>query len=201
MDGCAAGDAVDDFVVDADADVAGEIVDEQEGRIGRRFLRGFLEPMAESSAVVTPGRTAADMARRALATIRPQARSFSSCSAVVMDMGVVVRSLLRGLQRKSGSEPPHSKLVAAAAAATAATTAAAGGTAGRGAAASGREDGKLNRGFFAGTLGAGDFLLFVDDDFFKAFAAGIADVFVDGHGDEDLSRRVPRLALGVKVRL
>src|SRR5215471_968442 len=46
-----------------------------------------LEPTKASSAVVTPGRTAAAIVRRALATMRPQARSFSSCSCLVMDMG------------------------------------------------------------------------------------------------------------------
>src|SRR4029077_17299836 len=49
--------------------------------------RTFQPPKA-SYAVATPGRTAAAMARRALATMRPQARSFSSCSCLVMDMGV-----------------------------------------------------------------------------------------------------------------
>jgi hypothetical protein len=77
--------------------------------------------------------------------------------------------------------------VAAAAATTAATTAGRGATRRR-ARASGGEDGKLNSGFFAGTLGTRDFLLLVDDDLFEAFVAGIADVFVDGHSDEDLSK-------------
>jgi hypothetical protein len=80
------------------------------------------------------------------------------------------------------------RLVAAAAAATTTATAAARGTARRRARARSGEDGKLNGGFLAGTLGTGDFLLLVDDDFFEVFVAGIADVFVDGHSDEDLSR-------------
>src|SRR5258706_7707033 len=45
-----------------------------------------------------------------------------------------------------------------------------------------REDGKLDRGFLAGALGAGDFLLLVDDDLLEVFLAVFADVFVDGHG-------------------
>jgi len=79
--------------------------------------------------------------------------------------------------------------VAAAAAATTTATAAARGAARRRAGAGRGKDGELNGGLFAGTLGAGDFLLLVDDDFFEAFVAGIANVFVDGHGDEDLSRK------------
>jgi hypothetical protein len=78
--------------------------------------------------------------------------------------------------------------MAAAAATTTATTTAARGTTRRSATASGGENGKLNGRFLAGTLGAGDFLLLVDDDFFEAFVAGVADVFVDRHGDEHLSR-------------
>jgi hypothetical protein len=118
-----------------------------------------------------------------------------------MDMGVVVTNELRESDRKRGGEPPNCKLVAAATAATTTAAAAAGGAAGRRARARGGEDGKLNGGFFAGTLGAGDFLLLIDDDFLEAFVAGIADVFVDGHGDEDLSGKVPRVAGGGKERL
>ena len=51
--------------------------------------------MAASSAVVTLGRTAAAIARSALATMRPQALSFSSCSGLVMDMRVRSSSVLR----------------------------------------------------------------------------------------------------------
>ena len=40
LDDAMAGDAVDDFVVDADADVAGEIVDEGRRGLRRRFQRG-----------------------------------------------------------------------------------------------------------------------------------------------------------------
>jgi len=43
------------------------------------------------------------------------------------------------------------------------------------------EDGELDGGFFTGTLGTGDFLLPVDDDFFELRIAVVADVFVDGH--------------------
>src|SRR5271157_1755357 len=82
-----------------------------------------------------------------------------------------------------------------AAAATTATTATSTGEPARGSGrigASCREDGKLNGGLFAGTLGTGDFLLLVDDDFLEALVAGIADVFVDGHV-QDLSIKVPSL--------
>src|ERR1700687_2381823 len=44
------------------------------------------EPIPASSAVVTPARTCAAMARSTLATIMPQARSLSNCSGRVMDM-------------------------------------------------------------------------------------------------------------------
>jgi hypothetical protein len=73
--------------------------------------------------------------------------------------------------------------VAGTAAATTAATAtgeASGGTGGA-ARARGSEDGELDGSFFIGTLGTGDFLLLVDDDFFEAFVASVADVFVDGH--------------------
>ena len=39
----------------------------------------------------------------------------------------------------------------------------------------------MDGGLFAGTLGAGDFLLAIDDDFFELRIAVVADVFVDGH--------------------
>ena len=84
--------------------------------------------------------------------------------------------------------------MAAAAATTTTATAAARRAARRRAGASGRKDGELNGGLFAGTLGTGDFLLFIDDDFFEVFVAGIANVFVDGHGDEDLSRECRAVA-------
>jgi hypothetical protein len=72
----------------------------------------------------------------------------------------------------------------AAAAATATATSAAGEAPGwgRGTAVSGRgKDGKLDRGFLAGALGAGNFLQLVDDNLLKVFFAVFADVFVDGH--------------------
>ena len=80
-----------------------------------------------------------------------------------------------------------SELVAAATAAAAASTTAGratGGAArrGRGAPGTGRgEDGKLDSGFLTGARGAGDFLLLVDDNFFEARFALVANVFVDGH--------------------
>ena len=43
------------------------------------------------------------------------------------------------------------------------------------------EDGKLNRGFLTGAFREGDLLLLIDDNFFKALVAFIADVFVDRH--------------------
>src|ERR1700685_1763943 len=52
----------------------------------------ILDPISESSPVVTPGRTSAAMARKAFATMTPQARSFSNCSAVVMDIIANYRS-------------------------------------------------------------------------------------------------------------
>lgn len=66
------------------------------------------------------------------------------------------------------------------AAASAAARRAAGGS--RGAAgAGGGEDRELDCGFFAGALGAGDFLLLVDDDFLELHLAIVANVFIDGH--------------------
>ena len=83
----------------------------------------------------------------------------------------------------------------------AATTAAAAGAASRGrserfgrAAGDGRaKDGKLDGGFFAGTLGAGDLLLFVEDDFFERGFTIVADVFVDGHLEFLLFSIIPTL--------
>jgi hypothetical protein len=46
----------------------------------------------------------------------------------------------------------------------------------------GAKNGKLERGFFAGAFGAGDFLLLVQDELFELGFAIVADVFVDGHG-------------------
>jgi len=71
----------------------------------------------------------------------------------------------------------------AATTATAAAASAAGEASGwRGRAVASRgKDGKLDRGFLAGALGAGNFLLLVNDDFFEVFFAVFADVFVDGH--------------------
>ena len=73
--------------------------------------------------------------------------------------------------------------MAAATAAAAAPSTARGATRGGGGAAGARrgEDGELDRGFFAGALGAGDFLLFVDNDFLELGFAVFANVFVDWH--------------------
>ncbi len=84
--------------------------------------------------------------------------------------------------------------MAAAAATTTTATVAARGAARRRAGASRGKDGELNGGLFAGTLGAGDFLLPVEDDLLKLGLAVVADVFVDGHGDEDLSRKCRTVA-------
>src|SRR6266404_3220934 len=75
-------------------------------------------------------------------------------------------------------------------AATAATAAASAATGGGGrfcgssiaGAVCGCEDGKLNAGLLAGALGAGDFLLLIDDNLLKAGFALFANVFIDGHG-------------------
>jgi hypothetical protein len=72
----------------------------------------------------------------------------------------------------------------AAAAATAAAASAAGEATGRsgGATRAGcGKDGKLDRGFLAGTLGAGDLLLLVNHNLLKVLLAVFADIFVDGH--------------------
>jgi len=44
-----------------------------------------------------------------------------------------------------------------------------------------RENRQLNRGFLAGALRAGNFLLLVDHDFFEALIAVVTNVFVDRH--------------------
>jgi hypothetical protein len=75
------------------------------------------------------------------------------------------------------------KLVTAATAAAAAASAAGGTARGRSRAAVAccGEDGELDGRLFAGALGAGDFLLLVDDDFLESGLAVFADVFIDGH--------------------
>ena len=78
-------------------------------------------------------------------------------------------------------------LVAAAAATAAGAASAACGVGGLGGSAIAtavgcREDGKLDAGFLAGALGAGDFLLLIDDNFLEAGVALVAEVLVDGHG-------------------
>src|SRR5215475_6681413 len=75
------------------------------------------------------------------------------------------------------------RLVAAATAAAAGAAASGRWREGFGRAASdGRaKDGKLDAGFLAGALRAGDFLLFVEDELFELGFAVVANVFVDGH--------------------
>jgi hypothetical protein len=91
---------------------------------------------------------------------------------------------LEGRAVHSPGIPEWSRLVAAATTAAAATAtgegarfcgAAVGGAVGR------AEDGELDGVFLAGTAGAGDFLSFVEDDFFEVSLAVVANVFVDGH--------------------
>jgi hypothetical protein len=74
----------------------------------------------------------------------------------------------------------------AAAAASAAASAASGGSGGFGgssiaSAVCSGEDRKLDGSFSAGALGAGDFLLLIDYNLFKASFALVTKVFVDGH--------------------
>ena len=73
--------------------------------------------------------------------------------------------------------PP--KLVAGATAAAAAS--AAGGWAGIAGAVGVAEDGELDGIFLTGTLGAGNFLLAVQNDLFKADGAIVANIFVNRH--------------------
>ena len=84
-------------------------------------------------------------------------------------------------------------LVAAAAATTTGSAATEGRSRGFGgcsvaAAISGGEDRKLDVGFLAGALGAGYFLLLVDDNLLKAGVALFTQVFVDRHGTVPLIR-------------
>jgi len=94
------------------------------------------------------------------------------------------------LQRRCGRRERNDEVHGRWARSLAAATAAAAGAAasgrrregfGRAAGDGGAKDGKLERGFLAGALGAGDFLLFVEDEFFELGFAVVADVFVDGH--------------------
>ena len=61
----------------------------------------------------------------------------------------------------------------------------------------GGEDRKLNAGLLAGTLGAGDFLLLVEDNLLEAGVALFTQVFVDRHGGCPLDPS----ALGRRIRL
>ena len=91
---------------------------------------------------------------------------------------------LRGGEQDRVALGDDGAVLMAAATAAAAAASATGGAAGRirGAAGAGRgEDRELDCGFFAGALGAGDFLLLVDDYFFELGFAVFANVFVDWH--------------------
>jgi len=92
--------------------------------------------------------------------------------------------------RGAGSLLPGRIDLVTAATATAAATPA-GEPSGRigGASAGCGEYGKLNGSFFAGALGAADFLLLVDHDFFETLIAGIADVFVNRHREDSPGMR------------
>lgn len=76
---------------------------------------------------------------------------------------------------------PRSVAGAATATATAPSAGEAAGGVRSTARAGGGEDRELDRGFVAGALRAGDFLLLIDDNSFKALVAFVADVFVDRH--------------------
>src|SRR5258708_40076368 len=92
-----------------------------------------------------------------------------------------------GAMTTRGGSPVWLVAAATATAATASATGEAARRRGRAGAVPGcRKDGKLDRGFLAGTLGAGDFLLLVDDDLLEVFLAVFADVFVNGHRDPRL---------------
>jgi hypothetical protein len=60
------------------------------------------------------------------------------------------------------------------------------------AAVGGGEDRKLNAGFLAGALGAGYFLLLVDNNLLKAGFALVTEVFVDGHGSYSFGPQLVR---------
>jgi hypothetical protein len=102
-------------------------------------------------------------------------------------------------QQDSGEdheEDIHAYLVAAAAATTAgpaATERRCRGFGGSSVAAAicGGEDRKLDAGFLAGALGAGDFLLLVYDNLLKTGFALFAKVFVDGHGSYSFGLQLP----------
>src|SRR6266851_2020395 len=98
----------------------------------------------------------------------------------------------RNRRQNSFEKPRHGRrpiqLLVAAATAAAATAATGEGLGGPiVGAVRGAEDGELDGVLLAGTLGAGDFLLLVDDDFFEAGVAVFADVFVDGHVRPELA--------------
>ena len=79
------GNPVHHFVVDADAHVAGNPYTIG-GEDRAPCAASTREPSSQSSAVVIPARTSAAIARSAFLTIIPQARSFSNCSGLFIDM-------------------------------------------------------------------------------------------------------------------
>ena len=96
-------------------------------------------------------------------------------------------TFLEGLSKSRSQERSQEWLrygLVAAATATAAGAASSCGRSegfGRAAGDTRAKHGKLDCGFFAGAFGAGDFLLFIEDEFFEWRFAIVADVFVDGH--------------------
>src|SRR5712671_334207 len=101
------------------------------------------------------------------------------------------------MKRTADSPEYGVPLVAAAAATTAGSAATEGRSRGFGgcsvaAAVGGGEDRKLDAGFLASALGAGYFLLPVDDNLLKAGFALFTEVFVNGHGSFPLIQQLRR---------
>lgn len=171
-DDAAAGNAVDDFVVDANADIAGKTIDD-----GRRRARAVLrEDACADFGKLGGGDAWADF-------FAHDAEGFGDDEATCAEFFKLFCS---------GDGHCRSVAGATATAATAATTTATregGGGFGGGAVGGGAEDGELESGLPAGAFGAGDLLLLVEDQFFKLGLAIVADVFVDWHLDSPLLQR------------
>src|SRR5690348_13115899 len=74
------------FVVYTDANITRKPVNHWRRGARAACFASTREPISQSSAVVIAGRTAAAIARSALPTIIPHARSFSNCSGLLMDI-------------------------------------------------------------------------------------------------------------------
>src|SRR6266849_825744 len=114
----------------------------------------------------------------------------------------------RGMAEEHRRKDSGPELVAVAAATAATASATAAGRGGRGfrrsavaGAVGGGEDRKLDGCFLAGTLGAGDFLLLVDDDFLEARFAIVTDVFVDRHRLIPARLKIPQKLFNSHLRL